>query len=58
MNRELEQSLRLRMEGKQSPRPGEQKSKEQRVSEVVSKMPPGLRWAVYDQIVEQGFGDE
>lgn len=57
MSRELEKSLRTRLEGKEPERPGQPKTRERRVSDVVAKMSPELREAVYDEIVRRGWED-
>jgi hypothetical protein len=51
----LEQSIKQRLAGEQPERPGEPRSKERRVSEVVAKMSPAQREALYDEIVRQGW---
>ena len=53
----LEESIKARLAGQQPERPGAPRSREQRVSDVVAKMSPAQREALYDEILRQGWDE-
>lgn len=54
----LEKRIKAAMYEKGELGPPKPKTRERRVSEVVAKMSPAQRRAIYSEIVDQGFGDE